>query len=565
MASVADFGTLLEFDKDDGLAGCAFLVAWGGMAAQSARLLGLIKLNLDLRKLGVPRWETFVFWGWLFIALVVMFASNAISIGTLRRLPATNWALCYRKHYLPTAVVSSAVNILLEVYSFFRIYYLIVPPFLSARHKFDALLDVRVSRALSLLILDLVTAVPSAHFFNILADFVPGSLAALIVLAAFNQKSPNVSIASTASIPGTRPESLHSRSTIEIKKMPSTRSLADPRQRISHPFAASALQDLSPETEDWPESASPSDLEKQYVSFPELVLTPQAKRQTWRTSDQSGVSESDSDVARSVKGAVVGFAFKDVAGQPTRRQRERSFLPTMPSMAEGPVPVRVELPRTTPLRVPRPIVPNPAQHLEAIERASRRPRPLPVIPAAAPPVLEIAVTSASPVAPQEPQSLSNSSKPSISISVPGSNVSTVGSNESTKSSLHLTPSTPARSHPSPHRVSGSSESDWRTDTRPNSYGSHPSSDEAPSIQLQRHSGTSSRLPPADDDLSIVYEASHEDSDSVPPSRPHRPTFGEHMFVEGGIGRPISTPVGVPEDVQEGGQSNGSPSSHGSKP
>jgi hypothetical protein len=60
----------------------------------------------------------------------------------------------------------------------------IVPPFLSARHKLDALLDVRVSRALSLLILDLVTAVPSAHFFNLLADFIPGSLAALIVLGA---------------------------------------------------------------------------------------------------------------------------------------------------------------------------------------------------------------------------------------------------------------------------------------------------------------------------------------------------------------------------------------------
>lgn len=47
----------------------AFLVAWGGIAAQSARLLGLLKLSLDLKRLGVSRWETLVFWGWLLVAL----------------------------------------------------------------------------------------------------------------------------------------------------------------------------------------------------------------------------------------------------------------------------------------------------------------------------------------------------------------------------------------------------------------------------------------------------------------------------------------------------------------
>jgi hypothetical protein len=83
---------------------------------------------------------------------------------------------------LVTAVVTTAVDILPEVYALFRIYHLVVPAFLSPRHKFDALFDVRMSRALSLLISDLVTAVPAAHFFNILADFIPSSLAALIVL-----------------------------------------------------------------------------------------------------------------------------------------------------------------------------------------------------------------------------------------------------------------------------------------------------------------------------------------------------------------------------------------------
>lgn len=47
----------------------AFLVAWGGMAAQAARLLGLLKLSLDLKKMGVRRWESLVFWALLTVAL----------------------------------------------------------------------------------------------------------------------------------------------------------------------------------------------------------------------------------------------------------------------------------------------------------------------------------------------------------------------------------------------------------------------------------------------------------------------------------------------------------------
>lgn len=89
---------------------------------------------------------------------------------------------CRFSSVLATAVVTTAVDIVPEAYALIRIYYLIVPAFLSPRHKFDAFWDVRVTCALSLLISDLVTAVPAAHFFNILADFIPSSLAALIVL-----------------------------------------------------------------------------------------------------------------------------------------------------------------------------------------------------------------------------------------------------------------------------------------------------------------------------------------------------------------------------------------------
>jgi hypothetical protein len=53
----------------DGHPAPAFLVAWSGMAGQSAKLLGLLKLSLDLKRMGVKRWETFAFWAWLFVGL----------------------------------------------------------------------------------------------------------------------------------------------------------------------------------------------------------------------------------------------------------------------------------------------------------------------------------------------------------------------------------------------------------------------------------------------------------------------------------------------------------------
>jgi hypothetical protein len=88
-ASVAQFSSLLTFDPNKGAAACgkyyvlqsimnhlhkrllseAFLVAWGGMAAQSARLIGLLILSFELRQLGIRRWENIVLRIWLGIGL----------------------------------------------------------------------------------------------------------------------------------------------------------------------------------------------------------------------------------------------------------------------------------------------------------------------------------------------------------------------------------------------------------------------------------------------------------------------------------------------------------------
>lgn len=47
----------------------AFVVAWGGMSAQSARLVGLLILLVHLKRLGITRWERISFTIWLVVGL----------------------------------------------------------------------------------------------------------------------------------------------------------------------------------------------------------------------------------------------------------------------------------------------------------------------------------------------------------------------------------------------------------------------------------------------------------------------------------------------------------------
>jgi hypothetical protein len=74
------------------------------MAAQSARLVGLLILSFELRQLGIGRWESIVFWIWLGVGIgtiiesrysqqlilclraVFVFVTNAISTGTTKYL-----------------------------------------------------------------------------------------------------------------------------------------------------------------------------------------------------------------------------------------------------------------------------------------------------------------------------------------------------------------------------------------------------------------------------------------------------------------------------------------------
>lgn len=50
----------------------AFVIAWGSMAANSARLVGLLTLNWKLKSYGVKRWESYAVWVGIVVALGII-------------------------------------------------------------------------------------------------------------------------------------------------------------------------------------------------------------------------------------------------------------------------------------------------------------------------------------------------------------------------------------------------------------------------------------------------------------------------------------------------------------
>ena len=84
------------------------------------------------------------------------------------------------------------IYIALDLYCLLRILLLIVPPFLRLRHKLDAVQDVRIARAVSLLALDIMTVAPDSANFNLLADFIPRSIGALLVIGEYTSFALNI-------------------------------------------------------------------------------------------------------------------------------------------------------------------------------------------------------------------------------------------------------------------------------------------------------------------------------------------------------------------------------------
>lgn len=186
-ASVAHFSSLLSFNSNSGASACSFLVALGGISTACARFMGLIILNLDLRKFEIWRWEIYLAWSWLFVGGGFVVATCATSAGTVAYVLRLDTYLCYRTSYLPTAVIMATMFITLELYMIGRLLSLIAPPFLEFRHRIGAVTDTRVLRALSLLLFDILNLVPGVRVTGIIGEFVPFSIGALIVLAIFQK------------------------------------------------------------------------------------------------------------------------------------------------------------------------------------------------------------------------------------------------------------------------------------------------------------------------------------------------------------------------------------------
>lgn len=187
-ASVAHFASLLRYTTS-GETPCGFVVAWGGTAAQAGRLTGLLILTLELKKLGVRHKEIHVLWVLLLVLLGLIFANNAIAVGVLRAVPSLRISLCYRRHFAPTGLASSLALILFELYLIVRFTVFISPKGLGWFSQLDLLRDFRVYRALSLLLLDTLAITSAAKPTNLLVDFVPFAVGAVVVLFAYNSGS----------------------------------------------------------------------------------------------------------------------------------------------------------------------------------------------------------------------------------------------------------------------------------------------------------------------------------------------------------------------------------------
>lgn len=253
-ASITFFASLLSFSIEAGAA-CAFVVAWGSIASQLARIVGLIILFLELRRLGIQRWESVGFALWAIVGIVFVFINSAFATGITVPFPDIGVALCERKHSLPTSLTVSLIFILLEGYTIFRFWSLLVPGFLRFDHQVVSIRDFRIFRGTALLLFELLTLVPSAIHTNIIADFLPYSIGALLVICAFRPQIRFPRAPETISIPASTPVA---RSTPQLRQnIPPTiysgaqTELFDDFPPLHyHPFSSKPLRD-SPRQSEW--------------------------------------------------------------------------------------------------------------------------------------------------------------------------------------------------------------------------------------------------------------------------------------------------------------------------
>ncbi|EUC57700.1 iron reductase, putative [Rhizoctonia solani AG-3 Rhs1AP] len=301
LAILTSFLSLLDFRSSDQDVLCIVVIAWAGISVSCAKLAGLLRITFDLQRLGAGRIETVISWIVLVMSFGATLAHVTISIGAtsdVRQLPGIS--LCYRRHFLLTSLLVSLLNIVLELYFMGRTFFLLVPQFLQFHHKVEVMVDVRVGRVASILALDLLTLLPSALSINTAAEFIPLSLGVLLVLAAFNHHPPKPTDAQSF-----RMSSSHR----SVVTFPRNDRLDEQSVHSEH------------ESDAKPEEPSTVELTQRQSSrksslFSEPVPKRHARHKSRDASRSSHISYDSEAEARSVRGAVVTFAFRSGEVEP---------------------------------------------------------------------------------------------------------------------------------------------------------------------------------------------------------------------------------------------------------
>ncbi|KAL7282412.1 hypothetical protein ACG7TL_003883 [Trametes sanguinea] len=168
-ASFAKFCSILAYDPGGANTACAFTIAWGSMADQAARLVGLFILTLGLRARNARAVEFYSF----------VLAFNATNTGNIVSVQSLTVAICVVDRLI-------AIELLMIVRSLSW-----GDRHSGLRYMLRKSMNLQVARACSLLLLDVLTVAPNVVHTNVLARFVPFSLAALIVLTV--ESSPESS------------------------------------------------------------------------------------------------------------------------------------------------------------------------------------------------------------------------------------------------------------------------------------------------------------------------------------------------------------------------------------
>ncbi|KAH9899871.1 hypothetical protein C8Q73DRAFT_638400 [Cubamyces lactineus] len=184
-ASFALFCSTLAYDPGGVNTACAFTLAWGNMTAQAARLIGLLILTLRLKAQGGRMIEFYCLCASLVLMFSFMLAFNATNTGVIMLVHTLSVGICTMERFLPTAILTFASFIALEVYITTRSL-----GWEGRRSGLRSVLsksaNIQVARASSLLLLDVLTIAPNVMDTGVLAQYVPFSLGAILVLAVFN-------------------------------------------------------------------------------------------------------------------------------------------------------------------------------------------------------------------------------------------------------------------------------------------------------------------------------------------------------------------------------------------